>query len=115
MLKEREELQVVPGCLVSPVAPVSPAPAWAPVHPALWEIPVCLAWTENLVSKALPVPLVPPALAPLRETEATPDSQDSLEPRARKESPVTLEVPVSLAALASKESEGSPATAEVLV
>lgn len=103
---------MVLGCLVSPVALVSPAPLWAPVHPALWEITVCLGWTESSVSRAPPVPLAPPVPAPLRETEATPDSLDSLEPRVRKESPVTLEVPVYLAAPATKESEGSPATAE---
>lgn len=106
---------MVLGCLVSPVAPVCPAPLWAPVFLVLWEILVCLGWTENLVSRAPPVLLAPPARAQLRETEATPDSLDSLEVRVRKESLVTLEVPVFLAAPASKGSEASPATAEVLV
>lgn len=106
---------MVLGCLVSPVAQVSLAPPWAPVLQVLWEIPVCLGWTENLVSRAPLVLLAPPARAPLKVTEASPDSQDSLELRVRKESPVTLEVLVSLAAPASKESEGSLAIAEVPV
>lgn len=106
---------MVPECLVSPVALVSPAPPPSPVQWVLWEIPVCLVWMESLVSRVPPVHLVPPAPAPLRGIEATPVSLASLERRARKESPVTLEVPVSLAALASKEREENPATAEVQV
>lgn len=106
---------MVPDCLVSPVALVSPAPPPSPVQWVLWEIPVCLVWMESLVSRVPPVHLVPPARAPFREIEVTPVSLDSLERRAKKESPVTLEVPVSLVALASKEREESPALAEVLV
>lgn len=114
-LKEREERQVVPDCLVSPVALGSPAPPPSPVQWVLWEILVCLVWMESLVSRAPQVRLVHPAPAPLRGTEATPVSLGSLEHRVRKASPVTLEVPVSLAALASKEREESPASAEVPV
>lgn len=106
---------MVPDCLVSPVALVSPAPPPSPVQWVLWEILVCLVWMESLVSRAPPVRLAPPAPAPSRGIEATLVSPDSLEHRVRKESPATLEVPVSLAALASKEREESPASAEVQV
>lgn len=115
VLKEREELQVVLDCLVSPVAPVSPAPPRSPVLWVLWGILVCPVWMENMVSRVPPVRLVPPAQAPLRGIEATPASLDSLGRRVRKESPVTLEVLVSLAAPGSKEREGSLASAEVPV
>lgn len=115
VLKEREEHQVVLDYLVSPVALVSLVPLPPPLQWVLWEILVCLVWTENLVSRAPPVPLVPPAQAPLRGIEVTPVSLGSLELRARKESLVTLEVQDCPAALGSKEREESLATAEVLV
>lgn len=114
-LKGREEHQVVPACLVSLVVQVSPVPPRPPVQWVFWEIPACLVWMENLVSRALPVRLVPRARAPLRGIEATLVSLGSLELRVRKENPVTLEVPDYLAALGSKEREESPATAEVRV
>lgn len=70
---------------------------------------------ENLAFKAPPVPLVPPAQAPLRGIEATLVSLGSLELRVKKESPGSLEVRDCLVALGSKEREESLATAEVLV
>lgn len=106
---------MVLDCLVSPVVPVPLAPLRSPVPWGLWGILVCPDWMENMVSRAPPVRLVPPAQAPLRGIEVTPASLDSLELQVRKESPVTLEVPVSLAAPGSKEREENLASAEVLV
>lgn len=111
-LKEREELQVVLVCPVSLVVLVLLVPLRSPAPLVLREIPVCLVWTESLVSRVLPVPLVPQAPAPLRATEASPVSPVSLALRVRKENPLILEAPVSLAGPGSKEREESPASAE---
>lgn len=52
-----------------------------------------------MVSRALPVPLVPPAQALLRAIEVTPVYLVSLELRVKKENPVFLEALAALVVL----------------
>lgn len=64
---------------VSPVALVLRVPLRCPVLWVLWVTLVCPGWMENMVSRALPVPQVPPVQAPLRGIEVTVGSLDSPE------------------------------------